>query len=50
MNSLILDNLRMHHSKPVKAWLEKNPKRVTSVSRTRQSAMPLGIFTGPVNK
>lgn len=25
---LILDNLRVHHSKPVKAWLEKNKENI----------------------
>jgi hypothetical protein len=25
---LILDNLRVHHSKPVKAWLEKNKEKI----------------------
>jgi len=25
---LILDNLRVHHSKPVKAWLEKNREMI----------------------
>ena len=25
---LILDNLRVHHSKPVKAWLEKHKEEI----------------------
>ncbi len=25
---LILDSLRVHHSKPVKAWLEKNNEKI----------------------
>ena len=25
---MILDNLRVHHSKPVKAWLEKNKEKI----------------------
>ena len=25
---LILDNLRVHHSKPVKAWLEENKEKI----------------------
>ena len=25
---LILDNLRLHHSKPVKAWLEENKEKI----------------------
>ena len=25
---MILDNLRVHHSKPVKAWLQKNEDKI----------------------
>jgi hypothetical protein len=29
---LILDNLRVHHSKPVKAWLAQHPAQIADCS------------------
>nr|CCA79655.1 putative transposase [blood disease bacterium R229] len=33
---LVLDNLRVHHAKPVKAWLAANKERIEAVLRAQQ--------------